>query len=190
IQPQIGRLFTADECKWHGPKAVLLSHGLWTRRFGSDPGIAGSKLTINDEPVTVAGVLPASFDMASVFAPGSHFDLYFPFPLSNETNRWGNTMAIVGRLKPGVPIGSAQAELKTLAGQITRAHPERNDFEGKITPLAEHVSGRIRQLLTEGVTLSCCGAALGVLLAAGGTHVLARLEAVGIPLLGNVRTDV
>ena len=241
IQPQIGRLFTAEECKWHGPKAVLLSHGLWDRRFGSDPAIVGRALTINDDPVTVAGVLPASFDLASVFAPGSHFDLYFPFPLSNETNRWGNTMAIIGRLKPGVTIGSAQAELKILAGQITRAHPERNDFEGRITPLAEHVSGRIRpallvlacavavvmlivcanlsnlllartaarqkeiairtalgagrgrlirQMLTEGVALSCCGAILGVMLAAAGTHILARLEAIGIPLLANVRTDV
>jgi predicted permease len=240
IQPQIGRLFTAEECKWHGPKAVLLSHGLWERRFGSDTGLVGRTLTINDQPVTVAGVLPASFDLASVFAPGSHFDLYFPFPLSNETNRMGNTLAIVARLKPGVAIGSAQAEMKTLAEQITRAHPERNDFEGKITPLAEHVSGRIRpallvlacavgvvmlivcanlsnlllartatrqkeiairtalgagrrrlirQMLTEGVTLSCCGAALGVLLAAVGTHVLARIEALSIPLLGNVRTD-
>jgi predicted permease len=241
IQPQLGRLFTAEECKWHGPKAVLLSHGLWTRRFGSDAGIAGRMLTINDEAVTVAGVLPASFDMASVFAPGSHFDLYFPFPLSPETNRWGNTMAIVGRLKPGVPISSAQAEMTILAGQISRAHPERNDFEGKLTPLAEHVSGRIRpallvlacavgvvmlivcanlsnlllartaarqkeiairtalgagrgrlirQMLTEGVTLSCCGAVLGVILAAGGTRILTRLEGLSIPLLGNVRTDV
>ena len=240
VQPQIGRLFTAEECKWHGPKAVLLSHGLWARRFGSDPAIAGRKLTINDDPVTVAGVLPASFDLASVFAPGSRFDLYFPFPLSAETNRQGNTMAIIGRLKPGVTIGSARAELKTLAGQIMLAHPERNDFEGKITPLAEHVSGRIRpallvlagavgvvmlivcanlsnlllartatrqkeiairtalgagrgrlirQMLTEGVALSCCGAILGVILAAGGTHILASLEAIGIPLLGNVRTD-
>jgi hypothetical protein len=50
---------------------------------------------------TVVGVLPASFDFASVFAPGSRFDLYFPFPLSPETNRWGNTMAMIGRLEPG-----------------------------------------------------------------------------------------
>src|SRR5580704_6321634 len=121
IQPQLGRLFTAAECKWNGPKAVLLSHGLWNRRFASDPGIVGRTLIINADPVTVAGVLPASFDMASVFAPGSHFDLYFPFPLSAETNRWGNTMAIVGRLKPGVTIGSAQAEVRVLAQQITRA---------------------------------------------------------------------
>jgi predicted permease len=241
IQPQLGRLFTAEECKWHGPKAVLLSHGLWERRFGSDPGVVGRALTINDEPVTVAGVLPATFDMAAVFAPGSHFDLYFPFPLSNETNRWGNTMAIIGRLKPGVSIGSAQAELKTLAQQITQAHPERNDFEGRISPMAEHVSGRIRpallvlacavgvvmlivcanlsnlllartatrqkeiairtalgasrrrlirQMLTEGVTLSCCGAVLGVIVAAVGTHLLARIESLSIPLLSNIHTDV
>jgi predicted permease len=240
VQPEVGRLFTAEECKWHGPKAVLLSHGLWDRRFGSDPALVGRSLTINDEPVTVAGVLPASFDMASVFAPGSHFDLYFPFPLSGETNRWGNTMAIVARLKPGVAIGSAQAELKTLAAQITREHPERNDFEGRLSPLAEHVSGRIRpailvlacavgvvmlivcanlsnlllartatrqkeiairtalgagrgrlirQMLTEGVALSCCGAALGVILAAGGTRVLAGIESLSIPLLANVRTN-
>src|SRR5580658_4715576 len=241
IQPQLGRLFTAEECKWHGPKAVLLSHGLWARRFGSDAGILGSTLKINDEPVTVAGVLPASFDMASVFSPGSHFDLYFPFALSNETNRWGNTMAIIGRLKPGVSIGSAQAEMKILAGQMTRAHPERNNFEGILTPLAEHVSGRIRpallvlacavgvvmlivcanlsnlllartatrqkeiairtalgagrwrlirQMLTESVALSCCGAVLGVILAAGGTQILTHLEALSIPLLANVRTDL
>ena len=240
VQPQLGRLFTPAECKWNGPKAVLLSHGLWVRRFGSDPAIVGRTLTINADAVTVDGVLPASFDLASVFAPGSHFDLYFPFPLSSETNRWGNTMAIVGRLKPGVAVSSAQAELKVLAGQLTRAHPERNDFEGRLTLLGEHVSGRIRpallvlacavgvvmlivcanlsnlllartatrqkeiairtalgaargrlirQMLTEGVALSCCGALLGILLAVGGTRVLASLQALSIPLLVNVRMD-
>ncbi|MBZ5723359.1 MAG: ABC transporter permease [Acidobacteriia bacterium] len=87
----------------------LLSHGLWERRFASDPAIAGRALIINDEPHTVAGVLPATFDFASVFAPGSHFDLFFPLPLTAETNRWGNTLAIIGRLNPGVAIGAAQA---------------------------------------------------------------------------------
>ena len=68
-------------------------------------------------------MLPASFDFASVFAPGSHFDLYFPFPLSQETNRWGNTMAMIGRLKPGMSAASAQAEIRTLAGQIIGGAP-------------------------------------------------------------------
>jgi hypothetical protein len=74
VRPELGRTFTAQESAWNGPKAVLLSHGLWTRRFGSDPAIVGASLTLNDEPHTVVGVLPESFDFASVFAPGSRFD--------------------------------------------------------------------------------------------------------------------
>jgi predicted permease len=147
VQPQVGRLFTADECKWHGPKAVLLSHGLWERRFGSETTIAGRTVVLNNEPYTVAGVLPATFDFASVFAPGSRIDLFFPFPLTPETDRWGNTLAIIGRLKPGIGIGAAQAEVRILAAQISAAHPERNTFEGRLSPLADHVSGRIRLAL-------------------------------------------
>jgi predicted permease len=240
LEPELGRQFTAEECKWNGAKAVLLSHGFWERRFASDRSVVGRPLTIDNEPVTVAGVLPASFDFSSIFAPGSHIDLFAPFPLTAETNRWGNTMAIVARLKPGVSVASARAEIKLLAAHITQAHPERNGFEGHVTPLADHVSGRMRlaltvlagavgvvmlivcanlsnlllartaarqkeiairtalgagrwrligQMLTEGVALSCCGAALGVVLALGGTRALAHLDAINIPLLENVRTD-
>ena len=219
---------------------MLLGHGLWERRFNSDPAIVGTSLTLNDEPYTVVGVLPASFDFASVFAPGSHFDLYFPFPLSPETNRWGNTMAMIGRLKPGVSADRAQAEIRTLAVQITAEHKERNGFEGNVKPLADQVGGRMRlavwvlagavamvmlivcanlsnlllartasrhkeiairtalgagrrrllaQMLTEGIVLSCSGALLGLVLAFAGTRALARLDAVSIPLLRDVRTD-
>jgi len=169
IQPRIGRLFTAAECKWNGPKAVLLGNGLWVRRFGSDPGIVGRQLTLNNEPYTVIGVLPASFDFAAVFAPGSHFDLYFPFPLSPETNRWGNTLAIIGRLKPGVPVGQAGAELKILAAQMSKAHPERNSFEGHVVPLTEHVSGRLRLALT---VLECAVAMVMLIVCANISNLL------------------
>jgi predicted permease len=240
VKPQIGRVFNAGECKWNGPKAVMLGHGIWQRRFNSDPAIVGTSLILNDEPHLVVGVLPASFEFASVFAPGSHFDLYFPFPLSPETNRWGNTMAMIGRLKPGVSVEQARAEIRTLAGRISAEHPERNRFQGNVKPLAEQVSGRVRlavwvlagavgmvmlivcanlsnlllartatrhkevairtalgagrrrllaQLLTEGIVLSCSGALLGLLLAVAGTRALARLDAVSIPLLHDVRTD-
>jgi predicted permease len=147
VQPEIGRTFTAEEAKINGPKAVMLSHGLWTRRFASDPGIVGSALTLNDEAVTVVGVLPASFDFGSVFAPGSHFDLYFPFPLAEETNRWGNTMAMIGRLRPGVTAAQAQAETRAIAAVLTREHPDRNSFEGFVTPLRDQVNGRMRPAL-------------------------------------------
>jgi putative ABC transport system permease protein len=158
VQPQIGRLFNADECKWNGPKAVLLSNGLWRRRFDSDPGMLGRKITLNDEPYTVVGILPASFDFANVFAPGSHFDLYFPFPLSPETNRWGNTLAIIGRLKPGATVQTAQAEADILSPQIRKQHPERNGLSLRLSMLRDHVSSRLRPTL---IVLAC---AVGVVM--------------------------
>ena len=147
VRPELGRTFDAAETTWNGPKAVMLSHAFWARRFASDPAVVGTALLLNDEPHTVVGVLPSSFDFASVFAPGSRFDLYFPFALSQETNRWGNTMAMIGRLKPGVAAAAAHAEIRTLGGQLTREHPERNSFEGFVRPLAEQVSGRMRLAL-------------------------------------------
>jgi len=240
VRPQLGRTFTAEETRWQGPKAVLLSHGLWARRFNADPAIVGSALTIDDEPHTVVGVMPASFDFGSVFAPGSHFDLYFPFPLTPETNRWGNTMAMIGRLRPGVTAAQAQADTRAIATQLTREHSDRNSFEGFVKPLSDQVNGRMRlalwvlagavgvvmlivcanlsnlllartsarqkeiairtalgagrgrliaQMLTEGIVLSCSGALVGVIVAFAGTRALARLDAVNVPMLAQVRLD-
>jgi predicted permease len=144
VKPLLGRAFNAEESAWNGPKAVMLGYALWERRFNRDPAIVGASLVINGTPHTVVGVLPVSFDFATVFAPGSRFDLYFPFPLSPETNRWGNTMAMIGRLKPGATAARAQAEVRVLAQQMRREHPERNGFEGIVKPLSEQVSGSIR----------------------------------------------
>jgi len=240
VEPQLGRLFTAEECKWHGPRIVLLSNGLWRRRFASDPSIVGRPLILDDQPFTVIGVLPASFDFAAVFAPGTSIDLFFPFPLTPETNRWGNTLAVVGRLKPGANARNAQSEFTVLAKHISKEHPERNEIDPAVAPLADHVSGRlrpalvvlacsvgvvmlivcanlsnlllsrsvsrqkeiairaalgagkgrlIRQMLTESVALSCCGAALGLFIAFAGTRLLAHLTSVSIPLLSEVHLD-
>jgi predicted permease len=147
VRPLIGRFFTPEECAWNGPDAVVLGHGLWQRRFASDPHVIGSSLRLNDRSYTVVGVLPASFDFGAVFAPGSRIDLFFPFPLSQETNRFGNTMAMIGRLGPGTTVDQVGAELRVLGAQLTREHPERNSFEGFARPLADHVTGRVRLAL-------------------------------------------
>ena len=145
VRPTHGRTFNSEECTWNGPKAVMLAHGFWERRFNSDASIVGTALTINNEPHTVVGVLPASFDFGSVFAPGSHFDLYFPFPLAEQTNRWGNTMAMIGRLKPGLTPEAAHAEVRTIAAQLSAENANRrNTFQGNVKPLRDQVSGRIR----------------------------------------------
>lgn len=144
VSPEIGRGFVDEECVWNGRGAALLSHSYWERRFGADPGIVGRTITLNDKPTTVVGVLPSSFDFASVFSPGSRIDLLIPFPICEETNRWGNTLAVVGRLKPGVTIDSAQAEFDLLTTELQRAHPERNRNGARLTSLQEQISGRFR----------------------------------------------
>jgi predicted permease len=240
IQPLLGRSFNAEECKWNGPPAVMLSYNLWKRRFASDPTIVGRKLTLNEAPVTVVGVLPATFDFGAVFAPGTRIDLYFPFPLTAETNRWGNTVAVIGRLNPGATVQSARAELNVLGKQLTIQYPQRNDVRPKIVSLEEFVTGRlrtallvlacavgvvmlivcanlsnlllartvtrqkemairaalgagrsrlIRQMVTESMVLSGCGAALGLTLAIAGTRLVAHLDSFSIPLLESVRVD-
>src|SRR6476661_7048885 len=97
VEPQLGRQFTADECKWNAPRVGMLSDGVWRRKFGADPHIIGRALSFDGGPMTIMGVLPASFDFATVFAAGSRIDIFTPFPMSPETNRWGNTLSIVGR---------------------------------------------------------------------------------------------
>jgi predicted permease len=242
VQPAIGRLFTGEECqgKYSAPPAMLLSDSFWRRRFASDPKVVGQKLTLNNHPVVVAGVLPASFDFASVFAPGTPIDVFIPWPLTDQAKPTGNTMSVVGRLKPGATVAGAQAEFTVLAKRLVNQHPERNPIRPRLVPLEQHVSGQVRpallllisavgvvmlivcanlshlqitrmgtrqkemairaalgagrfrllrQVLTESVLLSCCGAALGLLLAVAGTHWLAHLRAFNLPLLESVRVD-
>ena len=147
VQPVLGRSFDDEESKWNGRKAVILTYGLWERRFGSDKGIIGRTIMLNDQATLVVGVMPSWFDFASVFVPGAHVDLFAPFAISDETDRWGNTLAIVGRLKPGTSVGRARAEFALLVEQLRRAHPERYTWGARLTPLQEQVSGQFRKAL-------------------------------------------
>ena len=148
IEPRIGRGFVAEECKWNGRKAVILSHSFWQRRFGADPGIVGRPLTMNDEATTVVGVMPPSFDFATIFSPGSRVDLLVPFPITEETDRWGNTLAVIGRLKPGASLRQAQAEFDLINRHLREEHRERGrGFGARMTPLQEQISGRFRPAL-------------------------------------------
>jgi predicted permease len=148
VRPKLGRLFDDEESKWHGRPAVLLGENLWERRFHSDPSIVGQAILLNDKPVTVVGVMPREFDFASIFSPSSRIDLYEPFPLTQETDRWGNTLSIIGRLKPGVTVASAQAEINVLVESLHREHPEHGrNWGARLTDLREQVSGRLRKAL-------------------------------------------
>ena len=146
VQPLLGRNFDEQESQWNGRKAVLLTYGFWQRRFGGDSNIVGRSITLNKQATSVVGVLPASFDFASVFAPGSKAELLAPFPMSPETDRWGNTLGVIGRLKPGTTLAAARAEFDLLNQQLKRAFPERQtEFGAALSPLREQISGRFRR---------------------------------------------
>jgi predicted permease len=242
VEPLLGRSFSADECRQraNAPQAVLLSYAFWQRRFASDPSIVGKKLISNNRAVTVVGVLPDSFDFAALFAPGTPVDIFIPLPLTDEMNRRGNTMSIIGRLKPGATVEGARPEFTLLAKQMEIRHTERNPVKPRLTPLDRRINGQVRpallvlacavgvvmlivcanlsnlqlarlgarqkelamraalgagrlrllrQMLTESVALSCCGAVLGLALAMAGTRVVAHLNALNLPLLNSVRID-
>ena len=147
VQPVLGRAFTPEESVADPTNVVMLSHALWQREFASDPAIVGKSITLNNTPQTVVGVLPPSFDFGSVFAPGTRIDLFVPFPLTEANDRQGNTLALIGRLKPGATIAGADAELAVLSPRITAAHPDRNPFTPHLSPLRTHVVGQIHSAL-------------------------------------------
>ena len=92
VAPTLGRGFTAADAQAagpDGPSVVLISHHLWQQRYGRDPGVAGRTIILNGLPSTIVGVLPASFDFGSLFAPGRTVDVFPPFPLNDNTNRIG-----------------------------------------------------------------------------------------------------
>jgi predicted permease len=169
VEPALGRQFTADECKWNGPRVAMLSNALWKRKFAADPDILGRAIAFDSGPVTIVGVLPASFDFGTIFAPGTKVDMYQPFPLSPETNRWGNTIAVVGRLKPDATLGRAQAEATILGKLLEQQHPKLNQFEPKLSMLAQHVSGKLRPAL---LVLACAVAVVMLIVCANLSNLL------------------
>ena len=147
VEPERGRLFVPEEERPNGPAAALISDALWRRRFGTDPAIVGRTVTLNNAPVTIVGVLASDFDFGSVFSPGARVDLFVPAPL-DVMKDWGNTMALVGRLKPGVTTAAAASEFDALGPRIEKGQPAlEGRTHAEVTPLKTHVSGSMRPLL-------------------------------------------
>jgi predicted permease len=149
VQPLLGRLFAPEELRLHGRPAVLLSYYFWKRQFGGDRSLVGKAITLNGTPTVVAGVMPESFDFGAIFAPGTKMDVYVP-AIPDEMRDWGNTLLIVGRMKPGVSTGQVQAEASLLFPDFyfNNKHPQwGKGYTAKVEPLKEHVSGKLRRSL-------------------------------------------
>ena len=149
VDAEVGRLFTAEESRKGGPAAVLLAYPFWQRQFGGDRSIVGKAIELDNKPVTVVGVLPESFDFGAAFSPGSKVDILTPV-MMDDIRFNGNTLAIIGRLKPGVMVPQARAEAKTLFPQFYwgKKYPDsKGNYTGWPVSLKDYVSGKLRRSL-------------------------------------------
>jgi predicted permease len=116
----LGRAFSADEDRPGGPKAVVLSHALWTRRFGADRGVLGRSISLSGEPYTVVGVIGPGFDVSEFGAPP---EAWIPFQLDPYTADQAHFFRVAGRLRPEVTLEQAQARLRLSGADYTRRFP-------------------------------------------------------------------
>ncbi len=124
VKPSIGRTFSRDEDQEGKEQVVVLSHALWQRRFGSDTNIVGRKITLDGKPFTVVGVMPKRF-----FFPTRESELWVPYAMSPEeaSGRGDHYLRAVARLKPGISRERANAELNSIAKQLSAEYPRTNE---------------------------------------------------------------
>lgn len=156
-KPALGRLFVEEEDSPGRPATAILSHGMWTRHYGSDPQMVGKSVMINGTPYQVIGIMPRSFALPREVMPtldgAEQADILLPVPLGPEAsrNRDHEDYNIVGKLKPGVSVKQAQAEMDTITARLRRDHPTVYPPNGGLTfgivPLLEQVIGDVRPML-------------------------------------------
>jgi putative ABC transport system permease protein len=136
-QPQLGRDFLLEEDQPGRSNVVILSHGLWQRRFGADPKILNQSITLSGQSYTVIGVMPGTFRFGRA---EDQIDLWTPmaFTAQDAQNHGGHSVAAIGQLKAGITLDQASSEMSTIAGRLAVQYPEANTgWNVKLIPLLE-----------------------------------------------------
>ena len=172
VKPVLGRSWVPGEDAPGKDKVVVLSHALWQRMFAGAPDVLGRSLLLNGEPYTIIGVAPAGFQTRN--------DLWVPlvFPRGESANDkiLAHYIDVIGRLKPGVTVQQADAELKILSAQLARQSPEANQGAGaSVTPLLDYSVRDVRRILY--VLLGAVGCVLLIACANLANLLLARATA-------------
>src|SRR6059058_2457218 len=143
----LGRNFVPDDDK-PGTHVVLLSYSLWQRRFGSDPSVIGRALTLNGESYTVVGVMPRLVQLPGYENRNDQLWVPIAFPSEEAAQRGNHFLEIIARLKPGVTLKQAQAEMETISARLAQQYPDYNTRIGAVVvPLHEQVVGDIKPAL-------------------------------------------
>ena len=139
VSPILGRTFTNEETLPGRFRVAVLSQSMWQNRFGSDPNVSGRTLLLNGAPYTIIGVMPAGFSYPD------RAELWRPLPIDPAKLDPGpHYLNVVGRLKPGVALAQAQADMSTIAARLSWQYREKNAGHGvKLVPLTNIVVGDV-----------------------------------------------
>jgi putative ABC transport system permease protein len=147
-RPMLGRLFVAEEDAPGRSHVAILSNGFWKSHFGAAPDVVGRTLSLNGEAYTIVGVMPAAFSVASWGATGR--ELWVPLAYTDKERavRENHNAQVVARLKPGVGVDQAKAELTAISTRLEQEYPQANAGWGAtVIPLRELIVGEIRTSL-------------------------------------------
>jgi predicted permease len=141
--PVVGRTFLPEEDRPGGAKVVVLSNGVWKRRFGADPQIAGKTVILGGDPYTVVGVLAAGF------YPEPTAEVWIPLQADPNSTNHANYLKVAGRLKPGVSLDKGRAQMQLVAEQVRRLYPQwQAPSEGiALAPMRDVIVGEVRPAL-------------------------------------------
>jgi putative ABC transport system permease protein len=139
---QLGRTFTPQEDLPNGGRVVVLSNGFWKRKFGGNPQVVGTSISLGGDPYTIVGVLGPNFETDPVS------DMWLPFQFDPNSENQGHFFLAAGRLKPGITIDQANAQLKLAAQQFLRRYPTYNASNGfAVQPLRDFIVSDVRSSL-------------------------------------------
>lgn len=152
VDPLLGRTFLAEDDGAGKPPVVVLSYALWQRRFGGQSSIIGQPITLNSETFTIIGVMPASFQFHIKHRSGTgrpaELWTILPMPIGPGANDRGRFLSVVARLKDGVAVEQAGAELRTIEARLSDEAPQFNkNYSAEVLPLREQFFGSVRRPL-------------------------------------------
>ena len=139
LEPAQGRVLQAQDETPGAPRVALLSHGFWSRQLGADPGAVGRSLTLDGTPYVVVGVLTPRIEIGTL----SEIDVWTPLgAVADPNDRDGRTLRVTARLKAGVEVAQAEAELQALARAQERDHPATNaGWSAQVMPIRRAITG-------------------------------------------------
>jgi len=136
--PMLGQLYTAANEVQGNDLVALISHGLWTSRFGADPKVVGKSVEVNGRRRTIVGVMPPHFDF-----PTERTEIWLPLviPAGARTARSSYSYSAVGRLAAGVSLARARSDLGAVARRLEAQYPVNRDYGVTVTPLPDQIVG-------------------------------------------------